>query len=86
MESEDEQLTAMARFLKGTGLDRPLGVLDWTSFARGYNGPDFARNLYDAKLAAAYQRYQHPLCRTSRFAQHRCCCPTPGSIRLGLMA
>jgi hypothetical protein len=60
MESEDEQLTAMANFLQASGLDRPLAAQDWTSFARGYNGPDFARNLYDAKLAAAFQRYQHP--------------------------
>jgi hypothetical protein len=60
MESEDEQLLAMANFLKGTGLDRPLAAQDWASFARGYNGPDFARNLYDAKLAAAFQRFQHP--------------------------
>lgn len=60
MESEDEQLMAMAKFLKASGLDRPLAAQDWASFARGYNGPDFARNLYDAKLAAAFQRYQHP--------------------------
>ncbi|MGH9621695.1 MAG: N-acetylmuramidase domain-containing protein [Bryobacteraceae bacterium] len=60
MESEDEQLLAMANFLKATGLDRPLAAQDWTSFARGYNGPDFSRNLYDAKLAAAFQRYQFP--------------------------
>lgn len=60
MESEDEQLMATAKFLKASGLDRPLAAQDWTSFARGYNGPDFARNLYDAKLAAAFQRYQHP--------------------------
>jgi len=60
MESEDEQLMAMANFLKTSGLDRPLAAQDWASFARGYNGPDFARNLYDAKLAAAFQRYQHP--------------------------
>jgi len=60
IESEDEQLLAMANFLKATGLDRPLAAQDWASFARGYNGPDFARNLYDAKLAAAFQRFQHP--------------------------
>jgi len=60
MESEDDQLMAMAYFLKASGLDRPLAAQDWTSFARGYNGPDFARNLYDSKLAAAFQRYQHP--------------------------
>jgi hypothetical protein len=60
MEAEDEQLTAMANFLKSSGLDRPLAAQDWASFARGYNGPNFSRNLYDSKLAAAYQRYQHP--------------------------
>ena len=60
MESEDEQLMAMAKFLKASGLDRPLSAQDWTSFARGYNGPSFARNLYDVKLAAAFQRFQHP--------------------------
>jgi len=60
MESEDDQLMAMANFLKASGLHRPLAAQDWTSFARGYNGPEFARNLYDAKLAAAFQRYQHP--------------------------
>jgi hypothetical protein len=60
MQSEDEQLMAMAKFLKASSLDRSLAAQDWTSFARGYNGPDFARNLYDAKLAAAFQRYQHP--------------------------
>lgn len=60
MESEDEQLMAMANFLIASKLDRPLAAQDWTSFARGYNGPDFSRNLYDSKLAAAFQRYQHP--------------------------
>jgi len=60
MQSEDEQLLAMAKFLKASSLDRPLAAQDWTSFARGYNGPSFARNLYDSKLAAAFQRYQHP--------------------------
>jgi hypothetical protein len=60
MESEDEQLMAMANFLKASGLDRPLAAQDWTTFARGYNGPDFARNQYDVKLAAAFARYQNP--------------------------
>lgn len=35
----------MAKFLKASGRDRPLAAQDWTSFSRGYNGPDFARNL-----------------------------------------
>ena len=60
MESEDEQLMSMARFLKASRLDRPLAAQDWSSFARGYNGPDFSRNQYDVKLAAAFERYQRP--------------------------
>jgi hypothetical protein len=29
----------------------------WAAFAKGYNGADYARNLYDAKLAQAYFKY-----------------------------
>lgn len=53
--SEDGQLRAMAAFVATAGLDRALRRRDWTSFARGYNGADFARNRYDEKLAVQYQ-------------------------------
>jgi peptidoglycan hydrolase-like protein with peptidoglycan-binding domain len=30
---------------------------DWTAFARAYNGPTFAKNRYDEKLADAHSRF-----------------------------
>ena len=50
-DSEDSHLLAFAAFLKSTKLEGALQILDWTSFARGYNGPNFAENQYDAKIA-----------------------------------
>jgi hypothetical protein len=55
--SEDEQLRAMAEEIVGNHLDGPLQTHDWPSFARGYNGPTYAQNRYDIRLAAAYQRF-----------------------------
>src|SRR5579863_5395586 len=46
-QSEDQQLTAMSNFLISSKLKVPLQTHDWTSFARGYNGPDYAINRYD---------------------------------------
>lgn len=51
------QLRLMARFIDRSGLADPLRRKDWVAFARGYNGPAFARNGYDRKLAVAYRRY-----------------------------
>ncbi|HKD06077.1 MAG TPA: N-acetylmuramidase domain-containing protein [Bryobacteraceae bacterium] len=56
-ESEDAQLFAFAEFLKSARLDAALRGHNWAAFARGYNGPDFARNGYDVKLAAASDRF-----------------------------
>lgn len=56
--SESEQLDAFVRFVAAdAGLLAALKARKWTAFAKGYNGPDFARNLYDAKLAQAYLKY-----------------------------
>jgi peptidoglycan hydrolase-like protein with peptidoglycan-binding domain len=52
--SEDAQLSAMAVFIRAEGLHRPLQQHEWATFAAGYNGPDFAANEYDGKLANAY--------------------------------
>jgi hypothetical protein len=46
------------RFCTNTRLLRHLQSLDWTSFARGYNGPAFARNNYDQRLAQHYAKYK----------------------------
>jgi hypothetical protein len=55
--SEDAQLDAVGNFLKTNGLVRFLKSHDWSSLARAYNGPAFAKNKYDVRLAGAYQQY-----------------------------
>lgn len=56
--SEDEQLAAVARFLRAdTTCRRALITHDWPSFARAYNGPAYAINKYDVRLAQQYQRW-----------------------------
>lgn len=55
--SEDAQLAAFAEFLRSGGLDSALRAHDWARFARGYNGPDFARNSYDQRMAGQHARY-----------------------------
>lgn len=55
-DGEDEQIAAMARFICAKRLNVYLQNQDWAAFARGYNGPAYARNAYDTKLAAAYAR------------------------------
>jgi hypothetical protein len=56
-ESEDEQLATMGSFLESTGLLSSLQTHDWASFARGYNGPNYAINRYDIRLNGEYQKY-----------------------------
>lgn len=51
---EDEQLLGMARFMRSNGMHGALERRDWAAFARRYNGPNFAINKYDQKLAASY--------------------------------
>jgi len=52
---EPEQLDAFVKFVTKSGFSDELARLDWAGFARGYNGPAYKANRYDAKLAAAYQ-------------------------------
>jgi hypothetical protein len=59
--SEDDQLLAMANFLKHNRLDTPLRSHDWRSFARGYNGPNFEQNDYARKLEKAFAQYSEAL-------------------------
>jgi hypothetical protein len=51
---EPAQLDAFVSFVKKNGLADELIRLDWAGFARGYNGPAYKANKYDAKLFAAY--------------------------------
>lgn len=50
-------LDAFVAFVKGNRLDGALQRREWAVFARGYNGPGFAQNSYDTKLAAAYRKW-----------------------------
>jgi peptidoglycan hydrolase-like protein with peptidoglycan-binding domain len=52
--SEDHQLDAMSRFIVDNDLHLALRNKDWTTFARGYNGPQFAKNQHDEKLHHAH--------------------------------
>lgn len=55
---EGAQLDAFVSFIKAdTALHAALKACDWARFARGYNGPTYAKNQYDKKLAAAFKKY-----------------------------
>ena len=51
------QIGLMLRFIEKSELLAPLQDEDWRVFARAYNGPSYAKNDYDRKLAKAYEKY-----------------------------
>lgn len=55
-ESECKQLLLSARFIRRSGMLPALQQKNWTEFARRYNGPAYAQNQYDQKLAATYEK------------------------------
>jgi hypothetical protein len=55
-QNEDQQLAAMCKFLLSRKLHLSLRTHDWTTFARGYNGPNFAINHYDQRLNGEFQK------------------------------
>lgn len=57
--SEAAQLDAFVRFIEADpALHKALKGRKWAAFARIYNGPAYARNLYDVKLSRAYNRHK----------------------------
>lgn len=59
--SEAGHLDAFVRFvLADPALLAALKARKWAAFAKIYNGPNYAKNLYDAKLAQAYAKYAPP--------------------------
>lgn len=54
--SEKDQLEAFEGFVRANGLADELQRKDWVGFASRYNGPGYAANQYDQKMAAAYER------------------------------
>ncbi|WP_321815682.1 MULTISPECIES: N-acetylmuramidase family protein [unclassified Paraburkholderia] len=58
---EADQLDAFVRYVAAdAGLVAALKARRWATFAKGYNGGDYARNLYDVKLARAFEKYNEP--------------------------
>lgn len=51
------QVELMVRYIQKAGLAGALQRRDWAAFARGYNGPAYAKHGYHTKLAAAYRRH-----------------------------
>lgn len=54
--AEDNQLNAMANFIIVNKIDKAMRQHDWATFARVYNGKNYAINKYDTRLAAAYNK------------------------------
>ena len=53
---ENQQFEAFVRFIEADpALLKALKGKKWAAFAKAYNGPAYARNLYDVKLERAYE-------------------------------
>jgi len=56
--SEAAQLDAFVSFIEADpALLKALKARKWAEFAKRYNGPAYAKNLYDVKLARAYAEF-----------------------------
>ncbi|RTY69864.1 DUF3380 domain-containing protein [Pseudomonas veronii] len=66
-QDENQQFEAFVRFIEADpALLKALKGKRWAAFAKAYNGPAYARNLYDVKLERAYE--QHANCGCSKEA------------------
>ena len=64
-QDENQQFEAFVRFIEADpALHKALKGKKWAAFAKAYNGPAYARNLYDVKLERAYE--QHANCGCSK--------------------
>ena len=55
--SADDHLEMFVHFIRADArLVKAIREHDWATFARIYNGPAYAKNQYDTRLAAAYSR------------------------------
>ena len=52
-----EQFLAGIEFIRSRKLDKYLATKSWADFAYRYNGVSYAKNNYDTKLKAAYEKY-----------------------------
>lgn len=58
MDDEEEHVEAMLRFVLANGIDDDLRAERWPVVARVYNGPGYAANGYDTKLAKAFASFR----------------------------
>ena len=57
--NENEQVIAFCNFIKSDSvIHKTLKQKDWSAFAKRYNGPDYAVNKYDLKMAKAYNQFK----------------------------
>lgn len=56
--SERDQLDMFAEFITNAGLLKHLRAKNWAAFARGYNGPSYAKRGYHTRMASAYARHK----------------------------
>ena len=54
---ESQHLKAFMGFITSNNLIKFLKYKDWASFAKGYNGPQYAQNEYDVKIKIAYEKF-----------------------------
>ena len=55
-DSPHAHIFAMCTFIDNTGLSDEVRTCDWTAFARGYNGPAFAKHAYHHRIGKAWAR------------------------------
>ncbi|PRD42144.1 peptidoglycan-binding protein [Phyllobacterium phragmitis] len=68
------QVDVMCRYIDKFGLADELRRHDWAGFARGYNGPAYAKYGYHTKIKTAYERYRGAASPAS---------PASGMLRMG---
>lgn len=54
---EPAQLDGFVEYVRFSGLADELRDRRWADFARLYNGPSYAENKYDTKMAAAFKKW-----------------------------
>lgn len=56
--SQANQLGAFVSFINAdAGMKKAIQDKNWATFARKYNGPKYAENSYDTKMATAYAKF-----------------------------
>lgn len=58
---EPTQLRAFEAFIRSDGLLKPLQNGNWVALAKSYNGPAYANNRYDVRLAQAARAFEQQL-------------------------